>query len=105
MIPWAVRMALRRWLARRIRARCQDRWPICEAAGERPRNFPGWPAGKRFALVLTHDVEGQTGLQKCRRLAELDESHGFRSSFNFVPEGEYEPAAELRELLKAKGLE
>ena len=98
-------MAARRWVAKRIRARCGDRWPILEAAGARPGNFPGWPEGRRFAFVLTHDVESETGVERCRQLVEQDAAHGFRASFNFVPEGDYETPAELREWLKAKGFE
>ncbi len=45
-----------------------------------------WPEGRRFALVLTHDVESRVGLQYVRHVADLEESLGFRSSFNFVPE-------------------
>ena len=45
--------------------------------------------GKKFGFVLTHDVEGAKGLERCRALAELEIDLGFRSSFNFVPEGEY----------------
>jgi hypothetical protein len=56
--------------------------------GACPTGWPGWPGGKKFALVLTHDVEGAAGLAKCRQLMELEQSLGFRSSFNFIPEGE-----------------
>ena len=105
LIPWKLRMAVRRRMAKRIRAGCGDRWPICEAAGERPGNFPGWPDGKRFAFVLTHDVESKAGLERCRRLVDLDAAHEFKASFNFIPEGEYDTPEELRDWLKAKGLE
>jgi len=47
--------------------------------------FPIWPNGKKFALVLTHDVETAEGLDKCYQLAEIEERLGFRSSFSFVP--------------------
>jgi glycosyltransferase involved in cell wall biosynthesis len=70
-----------------------------------PQDWPGWPGGKKFALVLTHDVEGKTGLQKCRSLMQLELDLGFRSSFNFVPEGDYRVPAELREELTAAGFE
>ena len=54
-----------------------------------PEAWPGWPDGKRFAFVLTHDVEGQRGLDRVRQLTELEMEFGFRSSFNFIPEGPY----------------
>jgi peptidoglycan/xylan/chitin deacetylase (PgdA/CDA1 family) len=47
---------------------------------------PFWPGGKRFALVLTHDVETRSGRDFVREVAALEERYGFRSSFNFVPE-------------------
>lgn len=45
-----------------------------------------WPRGQQYALVLTHDVETEAGRDFVRELAALEESFGFRSSFNFVPE-------------------
>jgi hypothetical protein len=54
-----------------------------------PQNWPGWPEGKKFAFVLTHDVENCAGLANYRSLAHLEIELGFRSSFNFVPEEEY----------------
>ena len=45
-----------------------------------------WPNGHRFAFVLTHDVETEFGQANVHSIADLDESFGFRSSFNFAPE-------------------
>jgi peptidoglycan/xylan/chitin deacetylase (PgdA/CDA1 family) len=45
-----------------------------------------WPEKKRFAFVLTHDVETEDGQVFVRNIADLEEQLGFRSSFNFVPE-------------------
>jgi glycosyltransferase involved in cell wall biosynthesis len=98
-LPWRLRMTLRRILARRRRVVVQDVWPINEAAGQPPNGWPGWPDGKKFALVLTHDVEGPAGLAKCRQLMRLEMELGFRSSFNFIPEGDYAVSRELREEL------
>lgn len=59
-----------------------------------------WPEGKRFALVLTHDVEAARGQDFVRKVVELEEGLGFRSSFNFVPESyavDMRLLAELRE--------
>jgi glycosyltransferase involved in cell wall biosynthesis len=70
-----------------------------------PENWPGWPGGKKFALVLTHDVESKVGLKKCQSLMHLEMELGFRSSFNFVPEGDYRVPAALREELTAQGFE
>ena len=71
----------------------------------RPAGWPGWPDGKEFAIVLTHDVESQSGLDKCRQLMELENKWGFRSSFNFVPEGDYRVTEGLRNEMTAAGFE
>lgn len=104
-LPWRLRMAARRFIAHRKRKLYQHVWPIHEAAGRRPEGWPGWPDGKQFAFVLTHDVEGQDGLAKCRQLMELEKELGFRSSFNFVPEGEYRVSREIRDELGTNGFE
>jgi glycosyltransferase involved in cell wall biosynthesis len=104
-LPWSLRVALRRWRAHRRRRRYADTWPIDESAARPPEGWQGWPEGKQFAVVLTHDVEGQLGVDRCRLLMELEEQLGFRSSFNFIPEGEYRVAAELRAELAERGFE
>jgi len=65
--------------------------------------FP-WPNGQHFAFVLTHDVETEKGLQCVKKLADIDAHHGFRSSFNFVPE-RYSVKPKLRSDLKERGFE
>src|ERR1017187_4558936 len=104
-LPWRLRMALRRIMARRKRKAFQDVWPINEAAGRPPAGWPGWPEGKQFAFVLTHDVEGSAGLAKCRQLMQLEKELGFHSSFNFIPEGDYAVSRELREEMSQNGFE
>ena len=104
-VPKSLRWALRRYRAAGIRKRHAAVWPINRAAGNAPDGWPGWPDGKRFALVLTHDVESQAGVERVRALAEVEMQHGFRSSFNFVPEGEYGVPAALREWLLNQGFE
>jgi glycosyltransferase involved in cell wall biosynthesis len=104
-LPWRLRMGLRRVIARRKREEFKNVWPINEAAGVMPENWRGWPDNKKFALVLTHDVESASGLAKCRRLMEMERELGFRSSFNFIPEGDYKVSAELRNELLQSGFE
>ena len=60
----------------RLRASGADRLPFV--------NF--WPEGKRFAAVLTHDVEGPAGVANVMRVVELERRYGFVSSWNFVAE-------------------
>lgn len=45
-----------------------------------------WPQGRRFASVLTHDVEGPAGVANVMRVIELERRYGFVSSWNFVAE-------------------
>lgn len=98
-------MSLRRLLARRQRRASAAVWPVLPGSEQPPAGWPGWPDHKQFAFILTHDVEGAEGLKKVRPLAELEMKLGFRSSFNFIPEGDYEVPRELREWLQANGFE
>ena len=100
-----VQIAFRRFHAHRVLRHCGNSWPINPAAGRTPDGWPGWPGGKQFGLVLTHDVEGRRGVERVRQLAELEMELGFRSSFNFVPEGGYAVPAELRTWLTENGFE
>ena len=63
-----------------------------------------WPFGRRYALVLTHDVEGAAGQSFVREVADLEERYGLVSSFNFVPE-DYAVDESLLEDLRARGFE
>src|ERR1035441_6055527 len=105
LLPLGLRLAMRRWRASSRRIGGAEVWPIDEKAGATPSGWPGWPEGKRFALVLTHDVEGSRGLGRVERLMNLELNRGFRSSFNFVPEGEYRAPDSLRHTLERAGFE
>ncbi len=105
LLPARLRLAMRRVRARRILKTCSGTWPILEAAGNRPAGWPGWPEGRKFAFVLSHDVEGQKGVDRCRQVAEIEMEHGFRSAFNFIPNGEYTVPAELLQWLREHGFE
>ncbi len=96
-------MARRAWVLRKRRDHAHV-WPIDPGAGTPPDGWAGWPQRKRFALVLTHDVESAQGLEKCIGLADVEERLGFRSSFNFVAE-KYAVPGELRRHLAGKGFE
>lgn len=63
-----------------------------------------WPKEKSFALVLTHDIETDQGQRFVRRVMDLEESLGFRSSFNFIPE-KYRVDMELIVELRQSGFE
>src|SRR5262245_57580257 len=105
IVPLSIRLAIRRWHALRKRAVVGGTWPIMPGSEKSPENWKGWPDGKRFALILTHDVEGQLGMDRCRNLMRLEREMGFRSSFNLIPEGEYTVLPELRHELIDNGFE
>lgn len=105
LLPFPLRLAMRRSWARARRRSHLATWPIDELAGVVPPNWPGWPDGKRFALALTHDVEGTRGLGRIERLMDLEAGRGFRSVFNLVPEGEYRVPESLRHTITQAGFE
>lgn len=105
LLPWRLRNRIRQALARRQRLRAKDSWPIDPKTNAAPADWSGWPDSKEFAVVLTHDVEGPDGLAKVLRLAEIERSLGFKSSYNLIPEGDYEVPASLRQSLEDIGFE
>ena len=105
VLPWRLRLSLRRWRASRRRRAFASVWPIDPRSSRTPPGWPGWPDGKKFALVLTHDVEGSKGLRRIEQLMDVEMKHGFRSCFNFVPEGEYRLTGSLIDVIKKAGFE
>ena len=105
LVPWSCRLAIRRWFALRKRPLAKHTWPIIPGSERPPEGWLGWPNGKQFAFVLTHDIEGKVGVTKCRLLMELERKLGFRSAFNFMPEGAYTVPRELRDEMTRDGFE
>ena len=103
LMPRAVQLELQRVNARRrLRSVRFPAWPqdstlthllsafLAErmrAAGCRAVPFLGfWPAGKTWAWGLTHDVDTHVGYAHLNGLARVEEDHGVRSVWYFVPE-------------------
>jgi D-aspartate ligase len=105
LLPRSAQIALRRAYARRLRRRHESgerfpRWPIepmlveqrAARIHERVRHANGepvpvvgaWPAGHRFAFVLTHDVEGPRGLANVERVLEVERRHEMVSAWYLV---------------------
>jgi len=103
-IPRPLQLFLRRQLANHKHKKYANIWPIDPDADTPPEGWPGWPENKKFALVLTHDVDTQKGHDNCHKLMKIEEELGFRSSFNFVPE-RYNVSESLRKELINKGFE
>lgn len=104
LIPRTLQVLVRRRMVACKRKSCTDTWPIDFEAGRQPEEWHGWPDGKRFALVLTHDVDTAKGHDACLPLLEIEQQRGLRSSFNFVPK-RYDVSTALRSLLVQAGFE
>jgi len=118
LIPRRVQLALRRRYARRRPTDGFPAWPVEDSLvrlqGEHFRaemerrgvdripfiNF--WPDAKRFAFVLTHDVEGPVGLSNIARVLEVERQHGLVSAWYFVAE-DYEIPRGTFELIRSAG--
>src|SRR5205085_7769787 len=64
-----------------------------------------WPDGATAATMLTHDVEGVEGLERCELMMDLDEEFGVRSAFQLVPEGQNDNLRGSAARLRARGFE
>ena len=120
LLPRRVQLALRRRHAKRRARREFPRWPIedvlvrdqqesfrrrIRANGGEPVPFVNfWPEGRRFAFVLTHDVEGTAGIENIERVRDVERAHGMVSSWNFVAE-DYPIPPGLFDELRADGCE
>ena len=119
-IPRSVQLGLRRAYARRQARRDFPAWPIEPILVNRQHemfrrrirssetdtvsivNF--WPDHKRFAAILTHDVEGPEGVANIEAVRAVERRHGFVSSWNFVAE-DYPIPDDLFAGLRADGCE
>ena len=104
IIPRRLQIAMRRAAAQYRLRICRNVWPIDPEAGDPPEGWTGWAEKKRFALVLSHDVDTIRGHNRCLELMKAEEALGFRSCFNFVPEG-YPVSGELRQKLTERGFD
>ncbi len=120
LLPRRTQLAVRRRYARVQARRRFPAWPaepllvdrraaelrrLAAAAPDRRAAFVDhWPAGYSHAVVLTHDVEGPTGIANIERVREVERRHGFVSSWNFVAE-DYPIPAGLFDRLRADGCE
>jgi glycosyltransferase involved in cell wall biosynthesis len=103
LVPRSVQIYLRRQLAGRKRQACAAIWPIDPNSAKPPEGWPGWPGGKQFALVFSHDVDTRKGYDNVLKLSALEEKLGIRSCFNFVPERYGRVSLKLLEELRGRG--
>ncbi len=78
-----------------MRARCVDKVPFIWF----------WPDGYSNCTIVTHDVENVEGKNFCHYLMDTDQSFGFRSSFQIVPEDRYKVTDAFLESIRDRGCE
>jgi len=103
-IPRSLQIAFRRTLIPLALRRYRNIWPINYEAARYPKGWAGWPQKKKFALVLTHDVDSIKGEDCCLELMKIDKDAGFRSAFYFVP-GRVRKSVSVLPELKRNGFE
>ena len=64
-----------------------------------------WPEGAPACAMMTHDVEGQTGIDFCDALMDIDDSFGIKSAFQLIPEGHEETWQQTAARLRRRGFE
>lgn len=64
-----------------------------------------WPHGATAAAMMTHDVEGQAGLDFCQDLMDLDDAYGVKSAFQLIPEGREADWRRIASRLRLRGFE
>ena len=114
LTPARVRLAARRLLIRAQGLPDFPAWPVDRSVGRLLRFYVRcalragrreegeflwfWPDRHQAAVILTHDVENDEGVRRTLEIADLEEKHGFRSSFNFGAWYQIDPGI-LRELV------
>lgn len=64
-----------------------------------------WPKSHKSCLIITHDVETSAGRDFCETLMDIDESYGFKSAFQIVPELRYEVPDSFLDRIRERGFE
>jgi hypothetical protein len=120
VLPRRSQIALRRAFTKVQLRRAFPRWPVETALdrlyellfdwiaatfGTELPALAWWPDGKRWALVLTHDVEHQRGYAAISAMRDLETEHGFRSCWYLVPERDYVVDDETVRALRGDGFE
>lgn len=104
-IPRNLQIELRRNYIRHKLKKVKNVWPIDEKCGTLPEWFTGWPGGKNFALMITHDVERQEGLDKIQNIIDLEKKYNINSSFGLIPEERYRVDEKIIEFVRNAGCE
>ncbi len=117
----SLRKRVQKFHARNWQREVFPRWPVdttietlcetllslsLEASGVKSVPFVWfWPQGARGCVIMTHDVETDTGRDSCADLMDLDDSFGIKASFQIVPEERYAVSSEFIETFHRRGFE
>jgi peptidoglycan/xylan/chitin deacetylase (PgdA/CDA1 family) len=120
LLPRRFQLALRRRFTRVQERASFPSWPVEtalhrlqaqllglveEIAGEPLPWIEFWPNGRRWAVILTHDVERAPGYGHVEALVDVERRHGLRSAWYFVPERDYAVEQTLLDSLRGDGFE
>lgn len=105
IIPRSLQIYFRRKLILSKLSLYKDIWPVMKGSERKPENWIGWPYEKKFALILTHDVEHRRGYERVAKLMQIEKELGFVSSFNFIPERDYKVDNTILNALNKNGFE
>lgn len=64
-----------------------------------------WPEGASACTMVTHDVEGQAGINFCDALMDIDDSFGIKSAFQLIPQGHEATWRQTAAQLRQRGFE
>lgn len=64
-----------------------------------------WPEGANSCSILTHDVETASGRDYSSTLMDINLAHGFRASFQVIPEKRYEVPESYWNEIRNRGFE
>jgi len=64
-----------------------------------------WPDGHKGCVLMTHDVETETGRAFCNTLMDIDDSYGVKASFQVIPEERYAVSPDFLETIRRRGHE
>jgi hypothetical protein len=64
-----------------------------------------WPEGAPNCLVMTHDVETSVGRDFTFNLMDLDDSYGFKASYQIIPEKRYQVPDGYISRIRSRGCE
>ena len=103
-VPKCLILFIRSIIARSKRKFYKNVWPIDRSSDKKPDSWLGWPDGKQFALLLTHDIETQEGYDRVWKLIDIDMKFGFKSCLNFIPK-KYNVDVELLNYIRSIGYE